>query len=113
MKRLLFVMRQSAYSGHKIVEVLDAVLISAAFDQEVSILLLDDAVFHLKKQQQGSKKVANIYRSLELYDIQGIYIEQESLESRGLVLSDLVMPVECLMRKKIGGFLHSFDVVLG
>lgn len=46
MKSFLFVMQSAAYKGNKVQEVLDAVLISAAFDQQVSLLLLDDAVFH-------------------------------------------------------------------
>ena len=45
-------MQSAAYEGNKVQEVLDAVLIAAAFDQQVSLLLLDDAAFHLKNNQQ-------------------------------------------------------------
>jgi sulfur relay (sulfurtransferase) DsrF/TusC family protein len=51
--KFLFVMQTPAYSGTKVQEVLDVVLITAAFDQKVSLLLLDDAVFHLKNKQQN------------------------------------------------------------
>ena len=51
MKSFLFVMQSAAYSSIRALEVLDVVLITAAFDQKVSLFLLDDAVFHLKKNQ--------------------------------------------------------------
>jgi len=116
MKSFLFVMQTAAYNNLKVQEVLDVVLITAAFDQKVSLLLLDDAVFHLKKNQQanvvGAKDISAIYRSLELYDIDMIYVERESLEVRGLLLGDLLIPVIPLKRSELAAVSATFDFIL-
>ncbi len=109
-------MQTSVYHGNRIQEVLDVVLITAAFDQKVSLLLLDDAVYHLKKNQQseliGAKDISAVYRSLELYDIESIYVEQESLIQRGLTGDDLLIPVTLLTRAEIAPICKTFDFVL-
>ncbi|MCF7970743.1 MAG: sulfurtransferase complex subunit TusC [Methylococcaceae bacterium] len=109
-------MQTPAYSGNKVQEVLDVILITAAFDQRVSLLLLDDAVFHLHKKQQGavvsSKDIGAIYRSLELYDIENIYVEQESLSYVGLSVSHLLVPVQPITRQELPEFFKTFDFVL-
>ncbi|RLA23208.1 MAG: sulfurtransferase complex subunit TusC [Gammaproteobacteria bacterium] len=116
MKSFLFVMQIDAYDGLKIQEVLDQVLITAAFDQQVSLLLLDDAVYHLLKNQGsglvGSKDISAIYRSLQIYDIEQIYVEQESLSQRGLNQEQLLIPVTLLSRQKVATTLNSFDHIL-
>ena len=116
MKTFLFVMQSSAYSGSRVQEVLDVLLITAAFDQKVSLLLLDDAVFHLKNNQQGEaiagKDIGAIYRSLALYDIEDIYVEQESLTMRGLSQEDLLIPITLLTRPEIATIFNTFDFVL-
>ena len=116
MKSFLFVMQTPTYSSNKIQEVLDVVLITAAFDQQVSLLLLDDAVFHLKKNQHsvalGCKDISAIYRSLELYDIENIYVEVESLTQRGLSKEDLLIPVTLISRLEIAATFKTFDFVL-
>ena len=116
MKSFLFVMQTAAYHGIKVQEVLDQVLITAAFDQQVSLLLLDDAVFHLMKNQHSdqvaSKDISAIYRSLQLYDIDNIYIEQDSLNLRGLTPDELLIPVTLLNRQEVAAAIKSFDFVL-
>ena len=116
MKSFLFVMQSAAYSSIRALEVLDVVLITAAFDQKVSLLLLDDAVFHLKKNQQsdtlGGKDISAVYRSLELYDIEDIYVEQDSLVQRGLSQDDLLIPIKPLNKHEVATTFKAFDFVL-
>lgn len=116
MKSFLFVMQTPAYSSLKIQEVLDVVLITAAFDQKVSLLLMDEAVFHLKKNQQGKllggKDISAIYRSLELYDIENIYVEYESLIECGLSQDDLLIPVVIVARADVAPLFKTFDFTL-
>ncbi|OQK18479.1 sulfur relay protein TusC [Methyloprofundus sedimenti] len=116
MKSFLFVMQAAAYRGSKVQEVLDQVLIAAAFDQQVSMLLLDDAVYHLQKDQLSEqiacKDIAAIYRSLEIYDIENIYVEQDSLTERGLSQDELLIPITLIKRHEITATINRFDVVL-
>lgn len=88
----------------------------AAFDQEVSIILLDNAVFQLKKQQQPElanlKATAAIYKALPLFGINDLYTETESLQERGLNVASLEESVIAIPRAKIGDFFKQFDLVL-
>ncbi len=115
MKSYLFVLRKPAHSGAYVQEMLDIVLITAAFDQKVSILLLDDGVFQLKKGQYpekiGMKDTSAIFNALEIYDVNDIYTEIESLQERGLTCSDLCLPVQMFYRKDIAGLMGRFDIV--
>lgn len=115
MKKFLFVLRKPAHSGAYLQEMLDIILTTAAFDQSVSILWLDDAVFQLKNGQQpemlGLKDTAAMFQALALYDVTELYMETESLQERGLTLNALCLPVQTLARGTIGEFMQRFDVV--
>jgi tRNA 2-thiouridine synthesizing protein C len=123
MKSFLFVLNTPAYSGSAAQESLDMILITAAFEQKVSLLLLNETVFHLKKGQytQGQrylkqtkqcKNIGLIYRSLALYDVKNIYVEQEALERTGLNQDDLLLPIKMLDKIGISQLMQKFDFVL-
>jgi len=69
------------------------VLIGAAFDQDVSLAFLDDGVFQLTKGQDtkaiGVKNFSPTYRALGDYEVTKLFVEQESLDERGLSAGDL------------------------
>jgi tRNA 2-thiouridine synthesizing protein C len=115
MKKYLFVLRKPAHRGAFAQEMLDIILTAAAFDQPVSLLLLDDGVFQLKSGQQpeysGYKDTAAIFNALEIYDVTAIYAEAESLAERGLVVEDLFLPVQVMPRRRISEFMRGFEVV--
>ncbi|MDD5274820.1 MAG: sulfurtransferase complex subunit TusC [Methylovulum sp.] len=114
MKRYLFVLRKPPHSGAYVQEMLDIILTTAAFDQHVALVLLDDGVFQLKKNQHpavGIKETAAIFAALELYDVTALYAEAESLEERGLAPEDLCLPVRTVRRKALGALMQQYDVV--
>ena len=115
MKRYLFVLRKPPHSGAQVQETLDIILTTAAFDQHVSILLLDDGVFQLKNGQNpesaGMKDTSAVFKALEIYDVNDIYVEVESLQERGLKPGGLCLPVQEFYRKDIAGLMKRFDVV--
>jgi tRNA 2-thiouridine synthesizing protein C len=114
-KRYLFILRKAAHSGAYAQEMLDIILTTAAFDQAVSILLLDDSVFQLKKHQSPEKHnmrdIAAIFTALEIYDVKDIYTEKESLQERGLSPDDLCLPLQIIARKEITELMQQFDVI--
>ena len=117
MKKYLFVIRKPAHCGVLAQETLDIILTMAAFDQSVSLLLLDEGVFQLKTGQQpesfGMKDTASIFQALEIYEVTSIYAEVESLQERGLKPGDLCLPVRECYRKDIAGLMKQFDIVYG
>jgi len=93
-KRFLYINRRAPYGSIYALESLEVVLIGAAFEQDVSVMFLDDGVYQLKKGQDttgiGMKNFSPTYKALGDYDINKIYVEKESLEERGLTTDDLL-----------------------
>ena len=93
-KKFLYVNRKAPYGTIYALESLEVVLISAAFDQDVSLAFLDDGVYQLMQGQDtkalGVKNFSPAYKALGDYDITKLYVEQESLEERGLTVDDLM-----------------------
>ncbi len=116
MKNYLFVLRKSSHSGSYVQETLDIVLTTAAFDQKVGVLLLDDGVFHLKKGQHpektGIKDTAAIFKALEFYDVEDIYAERESLLDRGLNSTDLCLPVQVVNRMDVASLMQQYNIIV-
>jgi tRNA 2-thiouridine synthesizing protein C len=93
-KKFMFVNRKEPYGTIYALEALEVVLISAAFEQDVSLAFLDDGVYELMKGQNtsgiGMKNFSPTYRALGDYEITKLYVEKESLEERGLKPEDLM-----------------------
>ena len=115
-KKFMYVNRRAPYGTIFALECLEVVLISAAFEQDVSLVFLDDGVFQLKKNQDtvgiGMKNFSNTYRALNDYDIEKIYVEKESLDARGLSSDDLIIPVEVLTSEQMREKMAQQDVVI-
>ncbi len=92
-KKFLYVNRKAPYGTIYAQEALEVVLIGAAFDQDVSLAFLDDGVFQLTKGQDtketGLKNFSPTFNALGDYEVTKLYVEQESLDERGLTLDDL------------------------
>ena len=90
----MYINRRAPYGTIYAWESLEVVLIGAAFDQDVSVAFLDDGVYQLMKGQDTSevdiKNFSPTYAALGDYDVTKLYVEQESLEERGLTLDDLM-----------------------
>jgi tRNA 2-thiouridine synthesizing protein C len=115
-KKFMYVNRRAPYGTIFALECLEVVLISAAFEQDVSLVFLDDGVFQLKKNQDttgiGMKNFSNTYRALDDYEVEKIYVEKESLEARGLTSDDLIIPVEVLTSEEMREIVAQQDVVI-
>lgn len=116
-KKFLYVNRRMPHGTVYAQESLETVLIGAAFDQDVSMLFMDDGVFQIKKDQQpealGNKNFSKTYRALEMYDVEKLFVEQESLAERGLSEDDLVVDVEVIPRAAVKAMVDEHDIVLG
>jgi tRNA 2-thiouridine synthesizing protein C len=93
-KKFMFVNRKAPYGTIYALEALEVVLISAAFEQDVSLAFLDDGVYQLMQGQNtsgiGMKNFSPTYRALGDYDVKKLYVEKESLLERGLKPEDLM-----------------------
>ena len=93
-KKFMYLNRKAPYGTIYAWEALEVVLIGAAFDQDVSVVFLDDGVYQLTKGQDtkgiGMKNFSPTFRTLGDYEVKKVYVDRASLEARGLTQSDLV-----------------------
>lgn len=115
-KRFMYVNRRAPHGSIYALESLETVLIGAAFDQDVSMLFIDDGVYQLKKDQQPDtlefKNFSKTYRALEMYDVEKLFVERESLVERGLTEDDLLVDVEVISRDGVKALIDEQEVVM-
>jgi tRNA 2-thiouridine synthesizing protein C len=114
-KKYLFVLRKPAYCGLYIQETIDIILTTAAFDQQISLLFLDEAVFHLKTNQQPQltekKQVSALFNALEVFDINAIFLEAESLARYGLRPEDCGIPTKVISQADVADLIKHHNIV--
>ena len=115
-KKFMLVNRKAPYGSIYALESLEVVLITAAFEQDVSVVFADDGVYQLKKGMQtkaiATKNFSPTYRALEDYDIDKLYVEADSLAARGLTADDLVTSVKVVDSAELAELIEQQDVVL-
>lgn len=114
-EKILYVFTQAPYSTSAGIEALDALLIGAAFEQEVSVLFIHNGVFQLKDQQvasDGIKAFTKTFKVLDDFGVEGVYVDGLSMASRGMNASQLLCDatelnseqVKCLLSEQFRVF---------
>ena len=115
-KKFMFVNRKAPYGTIYALESLEVVLISAAFDQDVTLVFTDDGVLQLKKGQTtdgiGMKNFSPTYRALEGYDVEKLFVDKESLDARGLTEDDLLVDVQVVSKAELADLMDEQEVVM-
>ena len=115
-KKFMFVNRKAPFGTIYALESLEVVLIAATFDQDVSLVFIDDGVYELVKGQNskaiGIKNHSPTYRALDGYDVEKLYVDEDSMAARGLTPADLLVPVEVLSTAAMAELMAAQDVVL-
>jgi tRNA 2-thiouridine synthesizing protein C len=115
-KKFMYVNRRAPHGTIYAQESLEVVLIGAAFDQDVSLVFVDDGVYQIRKDQDTSaietKNFSKTFRALEMYDVEKLYVEKESMEARGLTEDDFNVDVDVKSSEEIGRLMEEQDVIL-
>jgi len=115
-KKFMYINRTAPYGTIYALEALEVVLIGAAFEQDVCMVFIDDGVYQLKKDQDTDgiemKNFSKTYRALEMYDVEKLYVDKQSLEERGLTEDDLLVDVEIKTTDELTALMEEQDVVL-
>jgi len=115
-KKFMFLNRKAPHGTVYALEGLEVVLITAAFDQDVSMAFTDDGVYQLVKgiDTKGIevKDFSKTYRALEGYDIEKLYVDQVSMDARGLSEDDLIVDVTVLSVDEMANLMAEQDVVI-
>ena len=115
-KKFMYVNRRAPYGTIYALEILESVLVAAAFEQDTSVAFLDDGVFQIKKghdpKELGMKNFSPTYRALAGYDIEKLYVEKESMEARGLKVDDFVVKVQVVGAAELAKLMAAQDVLI-
>lgn len=94
MKKILFISRQPPYGNSHPREALDALLAATAYEQDLSLLFMDDGVFQLLENQNPKniyqKNLGAALKALEFYDVENIYVDAQSLVMRNIDQQSLI-----------------------
>lgn len=94
-KKLLFISRHAPYGSSLARDALDALFATSAYDQQLSLLFMDDGVFQLlanqAPQEIGQKSISAILQALSLYEINRVYVHYESLKTRQITINELTI----------------------
>ena len=115
-KKFMFLNRKAPHGTVYALEGLEVVLITAAFDQDVSMVFTDDGVYQLMKGVDSKgieiKDFSKTYRALEGYDIEKLSVDQASMDARGLTENDLIVDVTVLSVDEMANLMAEQDVVI-
>ena len=111
-RRILFVISHPPHRGALAFEMLDELLVGAVFEQQVSVLFIDEGVFQLIDSDETSGGVARGYRALPTYDVNDVFVDAGSLKQRGLAAESFAIPVRALSRTAVRKLVASHDVVI-
>lgn len=94
-KKILLVSRHAPYGNSTAREAIDTALAASIYEQDISVLFMDDGIFQLLKNQRSQfvdqKNIASTLPALSLYGIENIYVHQESLDQRAITIAELIL----------------------
>jgi tRNA 2-thiouridine synthesizing protein C len=97
-------------------ESLDMALAMSNFGQEVSLFFIEDGVLQLIKQQTPDKIQHKAYHktfgALTFYDIDNIYVCQQSMLERKLTVTDLSIAVTLIELGQLTALIGEHDQVM-
>lgn len=104
--KLMVVFRTAPYGSIYSFEGLENVVMMAAYEQDLTVLFIDDGVLALKKGMDnaatGIKDFSPTFKALEpVYDVEKLYIDGDSLKARGLTLDDLIIQPEVIAADQV------------
>ncbi len=116
LKKLAFLCRRTPWGSGHAAEMLEAMLIAGAFDQEVHIAFLDDGVFQLiagqKPELLGRRPLDEDFAELAELDVEHLWVERESLLERGVDPATLSQPATVIDRRALADLLARMDAVV-
>lgn len=115
-KNILLILRSAPYGSSKARDAIDFILTAAAYDQDIHVVFQNDGVFLLLNNQDPSqipaKNTSSLISAFEMYDIDNIYCERQSLTERSLSEEQLIIQPDLIESTEIQSLIHQADTVL-
>ena len=116
-KKIGFVNRSASYGSTNGRESLDALLALSAFNESLSVFFIGDGVYQLLENQDPTailqKHYQPMFKMLDLYDIENIYVCEESLKDRNISPKQLIIDVLTLSNAQLKETISQQDQLIG
>ncbi|CCQ11821.1 tRNA 5-methylaminomethyl-2-thiouridine synthase TusC [Pseudoalteromonas luteoviolacea B = ATCC 29581] len=116
MTKLLVISQSSPFSLSTLKDTLDMALIFAAVDADVSWLFTGSSVLSLIANQNpshlGLKNQFKALKTLEIYDVDKLYVDEEQLRFFKISRNDLILDVKPIDLTQSQDFFAQFDKVV-
>lgn len=116
MSKLGFIFNTPPHSSASGREGLDALLAASAYTEDIRVLFVKDGVYQLVSKQQPdaikSRDYIATFKMLELYDIDDIYICEESLIARQVSNKKLIIEAKLVSTVEIQKLVSECSKVL-
>ena len=116
MKTILYIISRSPYSGVQSFELIDSAMVSAIFENNVSILFRAEGVWGLLSDQNGellnSKTHSKMLSALPTYEIDNLYFCEDSVNERQINRDQIDIPVKPLSLNEQQQLIANQDVVM-
>jgi len=114
--KLLCIISQPPYANAHTLELLEAAMVGAVFDCHVTLLFRDDGIWSLLKNQNADvlqqRTLSKVLLALPSYDIEEIFVCDDSLSTRNLAASDITDGVKTLDYQAQSDLISTQDAVL-
>lgn len=114
-KIISVISRQAPYGSNRAHQSLDIALAATVFEQTVNYIFMGDGVYQLLGNQNAtsiqSKTLVNALQTLDLYGIESIFVDNQSLDERNLTQSDLSLETNLVSRDEIAKIIQSSNSV--
>lgn len=114
-KTIAIINTQAPFSNATGKEALDAALIFGSYEQATSLFFLGDGVFQVIGDQNAAiidvKDYLKTFAALEFYDIENIYVCQQSLTERNLSANFHIDNIQVLSNEAFSLRLHQHKVI--
>ena len=116
-KRIAYVLRQAPYGSDFAHDAIDAVLAGGLYGQTISVFFMGDGVFQLINTAHQSvatdhKPLSKKLNALSLYDIEHIFVCQQSLNERNISTHQISIDATILNNNDMNTALRNHDVLL-
>ena len=122
MKKLLCIINQPPYQNTHVGEQLDAAMVAAAFDLEVTVLFTGAGLWCLQPNQQGAlsndRDLSKVIHALPMYEMNQIYVCKDAAEIHpGQLLTEIGLDERCQIVQinfaEQNELLARHDIILG
>ena len=116
MNKLLCIISAAPFVGSQVVEHLEAAMVAAAFEMDVTVLFIDEGVANLQPGQNGAKyglrAPGNMLAALSMYEIDKVFACADALARYAIDPQDAICPVQSLDHSSQSALISQQDVVL-